>query len=301
MINNRYNVPEIYAAKSRDFQVYLRLLDVIVNSTKYDTDKLSDLFDPKVCNDRVLDMLCTTLNFRPKIKFPDDDLRIILSGFGGLIRNKGTAVGLRQAISLVMKTQELNVPYVVMIKNKEYRYEGNEEALSGSEKVDVDMARAKVDYLINLELDEEINRTYLNELLEYVKPIGYTVDVYSASRSTFEMSQSFRDTATTMKSPAFDYQKDGQTLYAGPFIGVVPEQTNFTYAANSTVLNSNWESQVATEQSNPDITAESKYLGYLNRAEVLSEQMIIDAPEEIFTGAAGSLIADNIEEVESNE
>lgn len=165
MIDLINNVPDIYVDESRDFQLYLRLLNIIIGGTKFDIDHIVDIFDPKICNNRVLDLLCTTFNFRPKIRFTDQDLRLILSGFGGLIRNKGTRKGIEQAISLVMKTQNITTKYYIDIVNKDPERSSN------------------INYYIELQIDQIVNRSYLSELLEYVKPVGYTVDIFSVDKT----------------------------------------------------------------------------------------------------------------------
>lgn len=170
MIDLTKQVPNVYVDESRDFQLYLRLLNVIIGGTKFSIDSIVDIFDPKICNNRVLDLLCTTFNFNPKIKFTDEELRIILAGFGSLIKNKGTRKGIEQAISLVLKTQNIVTDYDVAIINQNVSIE------------------SEMNYYIQITIPKEINRLYLYELLEYVKPVGYTISVYLISRSTVENS-----------------------------------------------------------------------------------------------------------------
>lgn len=188
-LNN--NVPDIYPNESRDFQLYLRLLNVIIGGTKFDIDHIVDIFDPKICNNRVLDLLCTTFNFNPKIKFTDQDLRLILSGFGGLIRNKGTRKGIEQAISLVMKTQNITTPYYIDIINK-----------------DPERANSSINYYIELQIDQVVNRSYLLELLEYVKPVGYTVDIFSVDKLEHKSKIGPSDTITYLR----DLDESGEEI-----------------------------------------------------------------------------------------
>ena len=160
MIDLTKQVPNVYVDESRDFQLYLRLLNVIIGGTKFTIDNIVDIYDPKVCNNRVLNLLCTTFNFNPKIKFTDEDLRIILAGFGSLIKNKGTRKGIEQAISLVLKTQNISSNYDVIVVNKDV------------------LIDPELNYYIQITIPIEINQLYLYELLEYVKPVGYTINVY---------------------------------------------------------------------------------------------------------------------------
>lgn len=163
MINIEKNTPSIYTRESRDFQFYCKLLEVVVNSSKYNIDNITNVYNPLLCNDRVLDLLKSCLNFNSNIDYTDSDLRIILNGFANMIKYKGTRRGIAAAISIVLKLYNYKADYYINIINKN----------------DLNP------YTIKIGTSKTINKNYLYDLLEYVKPVGYDIEIYMTTTSAF--------------------------------------------------------------------------------------------------------------------
>lgn len=109
MIHVNKLVPEIYR-DSRDFRVFLKLIDIIINSSKYDIDNWTTLYDPKLCKDQFLPLLADLIGYRYDNSLSVMENRIIMSEFNSMIKNKGSEIGLKIAAALSMNAQLASDP-----------------------------------------------------------------------------------------------------------------------------------------------------------------------------------------------
>ena len=84
------NVPEVYVAESRDFQLVSRLYDLAINTTKYSITTLEEITNTKYCNSSILPLLCTKLGIFDDLQMSDKEYRVLLSVFPYVIRKKGS-------------------------------------------------------------------------------------------------------------------------------------------------------------------------------------------------------------------
>ena len=152
------NVPSVYINESRDFQLFCRLYTCIISGVRFDVQTMINLFDPFLVNDRMLELLCTRVGFFHKKDYDSKSLRYITSAFPYLVKYKGSKWGISAAISLVFKILNINSQFVVQIDNN--------------------------NHIIHIYSDEYFYFENLNELLEYVIPIGYTYDVIYIERES---------------------------------------------------------------------------------------------------------------------
>lgn len=89
-------VPEIYESSS-DFRIFLKLFELALTAYQYDTDNLSDLYDPLRCKKELLWMLCDTMGYKYDSRLPTAFNRLVLLYFMSMIRNKGSKNGITLA------------------------------------------------------------------------------------------------------------------------------------------------------------------------------------------------------------
>ena len=51
------NVPDVYARKSRDFQLLCNVFDILQGGIKYDIDTITSVVDTRYCSERLLPLL----------------------------------------------------------------------------------------------------------------------------------------------------------------------------------------------------------------------------------------------------
>lgn len=158
------HVPDVYQRKSRDFQLFCNIFDCLNGGLKYDIDSIKDIIDTNQCNERLLPYLQTKLGFFTNVKIPADSLRRILKAFPYIVRNKGSRIGIEQAIQVFLKIYGLSANVKVEIVNG--------EEITG-------------DYVINIGVQDKLpDTTILDEILKYVIPAGYGLRyVYYADTS----------------------------------------------------------------------------------------------------------------------
>lgn len=149
-------VPEIYVKKSRDFQMYCKVLELVANDVKYNADTITDIFDPFKCNNRMLELLCTLYNYQPRRDISDHDLRLILSNYNYLIMHKGSKKGIEAAISLAIKLTGKHLSWSYSLVTK-------------------DNSNNPV-YTLYVTIGGSYDRAYLHEFLDLVLPVGFIVD-----------------------------------------------------------------------------------------------------------------------------
>ena len=101
MIESRKYVPNYYE-KSRDFQVFLKLLDLIVNACKGDIDYFTSLISPKHCKARMLPLLSSYVGYEYDYEEKVAMNRVITENWADLKRNRGSLTGARMAVALAM-------------------------------------------------------------------------------------------------------------------------------------------------------------------------------------------------------
>ena len=156
MLNVETFVPQIYVKKSRDFQMYCKMLELVANDIKYNADTITDTFDVSRCNNRMLELLCTLYNYQPKRDISDQDLRLILANYNYLIKHKGCKKGIEAAISLTVKLTGKHLSWGYSLLNKD-----NEN---------------QPIYELRVTIGGEYDKNYLHEFLELVLPVGFIIE-----------------------------------------------------------------------------------------------------------------------------
>ena len=150
------NVPDIYVEMSRDFQLLCRVYDILVNSNIITQSKIRQQLNIDQIDDKLLKLLAGRLGFSSDNYIPTEVMRRILLQFPFMIKNKGTKVGIEQAIRSVIK-QTSNV---------------NNVSISN-----VSMDNGEIDVTVESDDASAVDISYLSNVLKYVVPVGYTVNV----------------------------------------------------------------------------------------------------------------------------
>ena len=203
------NVPEVYVKSSRDFQLISRLYDLSNNAVRFDVKAMRSMLDPALANDRILLLLATRVGFFPKHEYNTYALRQVISSFPYILKNKGNKTGIRIALYTILKA------------------EGNYQ------RSNVDLSPD--DYIVNIQVEKPlINEQLLRDVLEYVLPIGYAVNI------TYSKFYTFEDTGTQMVMNSDLYKaKDDSDSFAEVFTTDVLKSntpTTGTGISDSTVL-----------------------------------------------------------------
>lgn len=162
MVNVNKLVPEIYC-ESRDFRVFLKLLDIVINSCKYDIDNWTTLYDPLQCPENFLPLLADFIGYRYDNSLSVTENRVIMSEFNTMIKNKGSEIGLRLAAALSMNAQLASDP-----ESKEYI-----RAVSQLQFLelfyDYDTGIIRIYYPRDL--------TKIRDIFKYVRPVGSFIEL----------------------------------------------------------------------------------------------------------------------------
>ena len=105
MIESRKYVPDYYE-HSRDYQVFLKLLDLIVNACDGDTKYYTGLLSPMQCKARLLPYLSHYVGYKYDYAEPVKLNRILTKNWSELKRNRGNMIGFRMAIALALCSVE---------------------------------------------------------------------------------------------------------------------------------------------------------------------------------------------------
>ena len=158
IIRLQEKIPEVYTNTSRDFQLLTRLYDLIINGFKYDTDNILNTINTDKCDNRLIQLLQTKLGFFSDKYITDDDLRLILKVFPTIVKNKGSKLGIEQAVRIFFRICGLNKSKInVTVVN--------------NTKVTRDS------YIIYIDLYEKVDTTILDEILKYISSFFYFKNV----------------------------------------------------------------------------------------------------------------------------
>ncbi len=150
------NVPDIYVEMSRDFQLLCRVYDIFVNSNIITQSKIRQQLNIEQIDDKLLKLLAGRLGFNSDNYMPTEVMRSILLQFPFMIKNKGTKVGIEQAIrSVIKQTSEVNDVQVS----------------------DIVISTGEIKITVKSDDVSAVDTSYLSDVLKYVVPVGYHVNV----------------------------------------------------------------------------------------------------------------------------
>lgn len=115
------NVPDVYVNKSRDFQIFCRLVDLYFATTKNGADGVLKTLSATTCPDGLLQLLRSKVGYVSyDVTVYSEQLRKILDVFPYLIKQKGTYAGIYKTVGLFLRINNINTKYQVDIINKNF-------------------------------------------------------------------------------------------------------------------------------------------------------------------------------------
>ena len=167
MLKIKNNVPDVYVRKSRDFQLLCNTFDCMNMAVKFDIDSIDNLTNTAQCNENTLPLLQNKLGFFSNLNLTGKDLRTILKSFPYLIRNKGTMIGIKQAIQLFLKVIDTDRATNIEIVN------------NNTSRTALNYNITDVLYVVHINIkDNIVDTSILSELLKYIIPAGYAIQYH---------------------------------------------------------------------------------------------------------------------------
>lgn len=160
------HVPDVYARKSRDFQLLCNAWDALQSCVKYDIDSIADITDTRRCNERLLPLLQTKLGFFTRKELTANELRKSLQSFKYLVKDKGSRTGIRDAIEVYLSVLGASNKSKINITN----------AYVNADGITVEGMPCNT-YVVEVAIEgKKMDTTLLTELLKYVLPPGYLLE-----------------------------------------------------------------------------------------------------------------------------
>lgn len=115
LIESKKNVSKPYRL-SRDYQILLKLLDIITVPEKSDIDNFTGLLNADKCPSKYLPLLATLVGYEYDYNLSYESNRIIIKYYSQLIRLRGSFAGIEMAVALAIGAQE-NYNQITNIKD----------------------------------------------------------------------------------------------------------------------------------------------------------------------------------------
>lgn len=100
--------PEVYYKQSRDFQFIGRLFDAVLNSVKTNSETLYNLPLNDNTDERLIDLMTTTLGFKSRHNYNVKQLTSLCSAFCYVIKNKGNITSILTAINALLNAEGIS-------------------------------------------------------------------------------------------------------------------------------------------------------------------------------------------------
>lgn len=208
-MNSRIYVPQYLGDTSRDYQLFLKLIDFILNPIKLDNDQFYNLISLYNCPDSMLRYLSSYFDYDYDDKKSFEDNRTIIKFYVEMMRNRGSYRGIELAVRCY-----LNMIGANSIPNIIYNSETNELTIS--------------DPNVN------INRELLEELIDLVKPAGldatYSDVAIDRKRSLSTIYDNLESKGSTLYVYPNDYQGNDRSkviiLKPGDKEGVISSESD---------------------------------------------------------------------------
>lgn len=218
-------IPEVYFSQSRDFSYIGRLLEILYNYMKTNSDCISANNSSVDIDATTVELIALTLGFESKHRYSTKDLIYIISSFSELIRKKGTKESINTAIRLLINSQK------IVIKDIE-DFVGNITA-TGQDR-----------FILDIKIPEHLTDIILLEdLFDYILPAGMLyrfnkVIPQPPKKLSIKSSEDSDHIYTTNQNTSeVLYNKEGGFAYI-PLM-VEPEYWNINYIGYYTYDNAN--------------------------------------------------------------
>lgn len=305
MIRTRKAVPEYYE-KSRDFQVFLKLLDLIINACKADIDYFTSLLSADQCKASMLTLLANYVGYDYDYAQRVSVNRAIIKNWPTLIRNRGNETGIRMAVALsINQSDDLDSVNVFQLFNVDF--------VNSVDKY----ARPHTQINIYLFHDGYIDKLY--DLIEAVRPVGTDIKVIPSisiqSSETIVLTDEYRmlgydyTTGKLLKIGAveilvencWEIIKDGEStsefLVDGEFYDEFHNKTGYSLDSNQRIIDMSGTltgEYIAGYKIYKDENGEKQYTGKHFNLDHCAR--VLNTCYEIRTGGKGSgyfISADN--------
>lgn len=155
-------VPEVYYNRSRDFQALGRVYDIVFNYLKTNIDVINNLPVSDTIDEKLLDLVASTLGFKQMHNYNVKHLRGLCSIFMYIVRNKGTVKAIKTVADMLLHIEGISgEAYVEVERTKK----------SGD-------ADVKISPIICIYVPKQLtNTTLLTDVLDYVIPAGMKVEI----------------------------------------------------------------------------------------------------------------------------
>lgn len=245
MIRLQDKTPEIYCAESRDFQLFCRLYDCVVNGIKFDIDTIPDILDAQKCRSSMLALLQTKLGFFTNKKLNDDALRYVLTAFPMMVKNKGSLKAIKQAINIFFKVNGIDSEVQVWLVSEPTTMFGTQIN----------------DHTIVVSINSPIKDvSLLEEMFRYILPsgFGYYFSFYNQVDTVDSYKQSDEATLLLVSNNVNQIREGSSIIKSGNNV------LNRLWGAIDTVFLSGDESIIATLNGTYKAGDDSKFLGVYN-------------------------------------
>ena len=165
MIKTENLVPHVYYKESRDFQLFGRIYDVIINYVKTNIDLMENFPINNHTDSKLIELLCRTLGFENKTDYRVDDLNVICSIFIDLIKNKGTKGAIEKLAKTILNIENIKEKATIVVLDS---------TISNIKHIDI--------YVPEMSSNPELK--LFEDILDYIIPAGiiYTMhDVVTAN------------------------------------------------------------------------------------------------------------------------
>lgn len=158
-------VPQVYYKDSRDFSYIGRLFEVAFNFYKSGSDIVAKgLRDENATS--LIDLMCSSLGFKIKHKYINQDLIAISGSFANILKKKGSKEAIEECVKILLNAQYLSEVYYVSANNETC-------------VLTVYISSSAQDTIL------------LEDLFDYILPAGWIYRIYKITISNVEYNDRF--------------------------------------------------------------------------------------------------------------
>lgn len=241
MIKIQNMVPNVYYNQSRDFQLFGRIFDVVLNYLKNNSEIIHDSAININPNQQLLELICNTLGFKTIHNYDNNQLLGLCSIFISCMKRKGTASSLELLLKMVCSLQNSSED-----PNVEYNYETDDlEIYIPSDITDLTLIRDVISYILpagtsysivaqnatDVTIDSELDIMTNIKVTETWNPSSSSILNITRNASTGEIEYNNRNLEVSGESESFaqEFNESGEES--------IPEERLFLMNGKITTIN----------------------------------------------------------------